>query len=512
MDWPKENDGISETDLLNCFKYEPKRTRVLRLEGVNKEPFVKLLETDEQWIEWVDKELPKPNSGTSGLVMILARRAGQQRRSTMHDELNGLERESLKSGRVQTFPPQVGGDLNAEKGLQPSSCGRRGARTLPFSQGTFRLISQKLYLHGSIARVVNRSDIPIFSRAEINMSSEEGSTYATYIYNCRSTNAWNNDLALTVTHFPNTGLSYAVLFGCPVAIEEEIIRRLSSAGEAASYPLLVPGIFAELERIRHIEILETYVDDIEQKILELDYPHSIEQIDSTEIEKRNRDKRSQWLDMTYLRNSLLTWREQLVKMTRHTEELKETLFETNRDKDIHVEDDNIPPVQLELGLSDKSEFYDIKKDDVRQDEIHRSCAIKVGAKFHDRLQTIIDEYDDKIRECTMRIDGMAMATQWSHGETNVEIALATGRDSKHMRTISIVSMVFLPGTFMASIFSMQFFNWLPSQDTVVSQYFWIYILATVIATMSTLGIYYYCVVWRHRSRKMPTEEDGLWGR
>lgn len=507
MDWPKENHSISETDLLSCFKYEPKKTRVLRLEGRDEEPFVKLLETDEQWMEWVDKELPKPNSATSGLVLILARRAGQQGMPTMCDELTDLEKGHLKSVRAQTFPAQVGGDPNAEKGLQPTESGRRVARTLPFSQDTFRLISQKLYLHGSIARVINRSDVPIFSRAEIHMSSEEGPTYPTYIYNCRSTNAWDNDLALTVTHFPTTGLSYAVLFGCPIDTEDEIIKRLCSAGEAASYPLLLPGIFAELERNRHVNIIEDYVDDIEQKISELD---SIGLIDNTGSERRNKDKRSQWLDMTYLRNALITWREQLVKMTRHTEELQDTLFKKTRNKPIRVEDDNTQFAQLDLRLSDETEFYETKKDGVDKDDVRKSYMIKLGAKINDRLQAIIDEYDDKIRECTMRIDGMAMATQWSHGETNVEIALATGRDSKHMRTISIVSMVFLPGTFMASIFSMQFFNWGSNQeDAVVSKYFWIYILATVIATMSTLGIYYYCVVWRHRSRKVSDEEDGL---
>lgn len=37
----------------------------------------------------------------------------------------------------------------------------------------------------------------------------------------------------------------------------------------------------------------------------------------------------------------------------------------------------------------------------------------------------------------------------AQGETNVEIALATGKDSKHMRSIALVTMVFLPGTFFA---------------------------------------------------------------
>jgi hypothetical protein len=37
---------------------------------------------------------------------------------------------------------------------------------------------------------------------------------------------------------------------------------------------------------------------------------------------------------------------------------------------------------------------------------------EVGEKIQNRLAAIRDEYDEKIRDCTMRVDGMAMATQW----------------------------------------------------------------------------------------------------
>lgn len=40
MDWPKENLGISDIDFRNVFKYEPKATRVVRLEGPEKVRFI----------------------------------------------------------------------------------------------------------------------------------------------------------------------------------------------------------------------------------------------------------------------------------------------------------------------------------------------------------------------------------------------------------------------------------------------------------------------------------------
>jgi len=47
---------------------------------------------------------------------------------------------------------------------------RDGLRTLPFSPDTFRRLSIKLSMHGEIARVVSRADIPVFSHSEVTMA------------------------------------------------------------------------------------------------------------------------------------------------------------------------------------------------------------------------------------------------------------------------------------------------------------------------------------------------------
>jgi hypothetical protein len=36
----------------------------------------------------------------------------------------------------------------------------------------------------------------------------------------------------------------------------------------------------------------------------------------------------------------------------------------------------------------------------------------VGQRIGARLGAIREDYDEKIRDCDMRVDGMAMATQW----------------------------------------------------------------------------------------------------
>ncbi|KAH6383054.1 hypothetical protein HBI60_259090 [Parastagonospora nodorum] len=118
----------------------------------------------------------------------------------------------------------------------------------------------------------------------------------------------------------------------------------------------------------------------------------------------------------------------------------------------------------------------------------------------------IDNYDEKIRDCNMRVDGIAMATQWFQGETAVEIAFTTSQDSRIMRSISLVTMVFLPGTFFATVFSMSFFDWNDEDGKAsVSKHLWIYVVVTVMFTAITIGIWYFFVLFR-RSRPVDNNE------
>jgi DNA-directed RNA polymerase subunit RPC12/RpoP len=78
------------------------------------------------------------------------------------------------------------------------------------------------------------------------------------------------------------------------------------------------------------------------------------------------------------------------------------------------------------------------------------------------------------------------------------IAYNTLRDSASMKAIANVTMVFLPGTFMASVFAMPFFS---SQKTVgffVSGRIWIYVVITLPLTLATLACAW---AWHHFSAR-----------
>ncbi|KAF2635192.1 hypothetical protein P280DRAFT_523289 [Massarina eburnea CBS 473.64] len=562
MNWARDNASLSDADLKTVFRYEPRETTVVRLLArTNWKADISSLESDKQWSNWIEKELPSIDNGDSGLVLLLAKRCGEPslqgiQKAASDDWLDKAQERSRQIQELQrapTFAPfgEKSEAVNATP--KPSAnTGRRGVRTLPFAPNTFRAISQSFHVHGSIARVISRADVPVFTCEKVNMVEPA------YIYNCRSSNAWAMDLALTVTHYPNRGLTFALLLGCTFEMEKEIITRLSYVTSEATHPLLLPGIFAEIERVRAVKLVEKTVNRIEAQIFELDFQSmSPGEPQGADAQARSREKRTAYLDLGYLRNALVSWKRQLEKMMHHSQQLlresnghdggvlfspgvrrprrslttqlsesdfrrSEIASRGNADSSpsltpvITVTEDTSPEGHLDRKLVLSRERS--TSDPVEESENglstntheHLHVMRTIGQKITSRIMVIMDEYDDKIRDCTMRVEGMAMATQWSQGETNMEIALATNRDSRHMRSIALVTMIFLPGTFFASMFSMTFFNWSDDpESTYVSKYLWIYILITVMFTALTIGVWYYVVVLRPKKQRNNKDEEDV---
>ncbi|KFZ16902.1 hypothetical protein V501_02015 [Pseudogymnoascus sp. VKM F-4519 (FW-2642)] len=84
------------------------------------------------------------------------------------------------------------------------------------------------------------------------------------------------------------------------------------------------------------------------------------------------------------------------------------------------------------------------------------------------------------------------------------IADATLRDSSSMKTIAILTMAFLPGTFICSFFSMTMFNWNSQPgEPLVSPYIWIYFVAMVPLTLLVITIWW----WKTKESRQEQEED-----
>ncbi|KAL8284662.1 hypothetical protein RB600_000602 [Gaeumannomyces tritici] len=502
MDWPRDDLGLSDDNLNAVFRYTPRDSAVVQiLRGQKYKLQYSSLRSDKEWDDWLSNDLPKLDGGDSGLVLILAKRPGEvpfppvkkapsnewvkfiegQRSAAQKGGAWGSNVKALSALEISKPAPVVSekdaAAAASEIMVAAGKTTRRGVRTLPFSQPTFKRVAECMHTHGSIARVVSRADVPVFSADRVQMDGK-----AAWVYNCRSSHAWDFDLALSVTYFPDYGLTFAIVYGCYLSACDEILRRLDRMqSHEAAHPLLLPGIFAELEHGRHMTLVNATITDVESRIFELNaLQEESEQrrrggAAAADADKKNIAKRNAWLNTTYLRNGLVSWNVQLAKMAQHAGEIN-------------------PVVDTFEARLQKSKETTPEPD-----------GIGIETKIRKRIQSIREEYDDWTRDCTMRIDGMAMATQWAEGEVNVEIAFGTKRDSQHMRSIALLTMVFLPGTFLASVFSMSFFDW--KGGASVSEYIWIYFVIAIFLTLVIIGVWWYWVVYRPSQIRSWDEDD-----
>ncbi|KAL8823311.1 MAG: hypothetical protein Q9191_005976 [Dirinaria sp. TL-2023a] len=110
-----------------------------------------------------------------------------------------------------------------------------------------------------------------------------------------------------------------------------------------------------------------------------------------------------------------------------------------------------------------------------------ACNQKIAQSQLEIVYNLVAQRDNK--------DNLKMA------KISTEIASVTKDDSFAMRTIAVMSIVFLPGTFISSFFSMGMFDWqAPSGDSVLSSRFWVYWAVTIPLTLAVLSIW---LVWLH---------------
>ena len=93
---------------------------------------------------------------------------------------------------------------------------------------------------------------------------------------------------------------------------------------------------------------------------------------------------------------------------------------------------------------------------------------------------------------------MARSDTW----LNLQVARASKRDSTDMRSIAVLTLVFLPGTFVATFFSTSFYNFhVIGKDDLVSKYYWIFWVVTVVLTLSVLLIWWAFGVYLDRKEQ-----------
>ncbi|KAF2995770.1 hypothetical protein E8E14_000278 [Neopestalotiopsis sp. 37M] len=201
------------------------------------------------------------------------------------------------------------------------------------------------------------------------------------------------------------------------------------------------GILVELERERHYDLVKTEVTGLLQLVYEISKSKNNKVSESPEVHRQSISIDS-WAKVSHLRTGLESWKTQLIKMIAHIDELE---YQLKR----------IPSVQT--TNQEKDDIYEEfdSKEAVDTSEWHSGC-VETGRRIKNRLMDILCEYEENIRECTMVIDGVTLASQMSwnqigyqDAQANLRIASDTRHDSGQMRSIAVLTMIFLPATFVS---------------------------------------------------------------
>lgn len=227
------------------------------------------------------------------------------------------------------------------------------------------------------------------------------------MYNCRSSANWPGDLALSVTYSPGTNSTKGVLYGCSEKICKQVIDHLSSCDYGLYHPLTLPTLFAEIERRRHFDLVNPMVTELMQRARNIATAHPqpghAETSQPAGVVQEPKDYMQLWFEISCLRNGLQSWRHEVEKMILHCDDLTRARFYTSKNS---AESSESTPVNTTLSVD---VFSSGDSTDTLIGEIE-DLNIS-GRRIRHRLLEIQDEYDEKIRECGMIIDGMVLAAQ-----------------------------------------------------------------------------------------------------
>ncbi|KAH8658766.1 hypothetical protein BGZ60DRAFT_531448 [Tricladium varicosporioides] len=175
-----------------------------------------------------------------------------------------------------------------------------------------------------------------------------------------------------------------------------------------------------------------------------------------------------------------------------------------------------PKAYLEIlsGIQEAMERFDDKLSYERKDKTMRSLHASMVARldfYKVKLQGIESYAYTTLQRLDIQRSALYNIIAQKESKLNFQmageqrkLAHASKRDSAAMKTISLLGAIFLPGAWLAAIFSMSFFNFQDGSNPIVSKQFWIYWVFTIPTTIViVLGWW----VWERKREKRYDEED-----
>ncbi|KAK4215210.1 hypothetical protein QBC37DRAFT_419516 [Rhypophila decipiens] len=337
---------------------------------------------------------------------------------------------------------------------------------LPVTQPVFMSVVDRMYIHQAFQLAVNRGQAMI-----CRLDENTGLKRRSYIL--RSSNSFTHDLALSLTHFPEKKRLYATFLGCMPDDIKWIQSRLKfGTGKTALAPLTLISAFLELEKRNRFDDVNSYDRRMFELVENFSDETSRSQAYAWPSEDDPKDLVRTSRAVTFMKGHLEKWKNEVAGL-----QSVNCADQPEKERDFQKLMDDPVEAANKIPLIDPDPY----------------------------LSRLAAEYEDKIRKCDAILGTASLAFQ-------METSGNARKEADKVKIIAVLTMVFLPATFLSTLFAIPMFEWRPEKpaeddskppgqggqdgkgdgdDGVVSLWFWkLYIPLSVGLTLFVLVIYW----------------------
>ncbi|KAK2036197.1 hypothetical protein LZ31DRAFT_561312 [Colletotrichum somersetense] len=292
---------------------------------------------------------------------------------------------------------------------------------------------------------------------------------------------------IMLSHCFSTGITSGFVKGTPSSYIVDAIRHLMFCAGQVGHPMLLPIIILSHDLSSQNDQKQRDARDWLRKL-----EHAVSMRNEIEDEEGYVSKDG-YLEVDAISRDLVECHSQVLwkRPQAYLEIVKEISAALKKFKD------KVPAEHLPTDL----------------DKLHRSMIARL--EFYRLKLKGIENYQATTLE-RLHIQRSALYNLLSQRESKIQfqmageqrrLAHASKRDSTAMKTISLLGAVFLPGTFLASVFSMTFFDFGKDADPVISKEIWVYFAITIPLTILIVGGW--MIFDRRREGKFAVEDADL---
>ncbi|KAF2709336.1 hypothetical protein K504DRAFT_455079 [Pleomassaria siparia CBS 279.74] len=421
--------------------------------------------------------------------------------------------------------------------LCPKPAGKPSSGKLPFSRSTYDSLAKAWRVPSTFLRAVTQK-LSIVTQCAVAPNSpprwHQAGTYD-ILHNERGTSMisdqsrsllvrgdvdWTWDYTLLLTFDPTTRTTYVLIVGL-TATEIDLVHSyissaaLNSPPTLSTHPMLIPTILLDLATDDTSSLLKVRINLLAQiqQQTGMDRYNSLKSAAvsgrTTSIGGREKDRQELDLDAVMLKLTCLSdWvaaqrgfvgiQGRIVQVVGEMLAADDGIPET---RSAHDDDDDDESQARRIVHMFRERLSFVKESLVAAEHKCQYLERSINAQVQTvpangnnwKIYSLIGQKDN-------RLNILAANSSCQIASDSRRIAILTRRDSTDMRIIAAVTLIFLPGTFVATVFSTGMFDWggdsqSPGPDSegagggnnkIVSSYIWVYFMLTGVLTFFVL--------------------------